>query len=136
MILRTFHGTNGITTSVPALDSSTAASRPNAAIPWPRRTASLIASQAGKARRRVGTIPISANALSAITRVAEPSSREIQVSDSRSSRDNRLPFKPAVTNNYDLVLDQRLRFNLGRGNKTTSNADFGVMRAHGVYHFR
>lgn len=44
---------------------------------WPRRTAALIASQAGNGRRRrLGTIPISASASLAMALVAEPSSRE------------------------------------------------------------
>lgn len=57
IIRRTFHGTKGITTSVPACTSSATTSRLKAATPWPRRTASLIDSHVGKAKRRVGTMP-------------------------------------------------------------------------------
>ncbi len=50
---------------------------------------SLIASHDGNSNRRLGAIPRSAKAASTTARVADPSSREIQVSDSSWSRDNR-----------------------------------------------
>ena len=96
IIRRTFHGTKGMTTSVLAFSSSSTTSRLKAATPWPRRTASLINSHAGNAKRRVGTMPSSAKALSATNRVAEPSSREIQVSASRSCGKDAHPRDEAV----------------------------------------